>query len=212
MKVGVRAAILRRNCLTGAVALLLIASLAGCRRFGRAAAPSPATEPVTQSPQKALPAPAPSPQVVDQNYENSKAGIKLQYPSNWKPKPSNDDVVLLVPSASDSRTISLDEPSLPAHLPGLIPIGLVQNGYLDDLKKKHPGLKIEEQTEDDPRGNKGRLVHASWAADGKTMDEVTLLAVHGDHVYLLSLDTDRGQYPADRAVFDKIAKSLQWTK
>ena len=136
----------------------------------------------------------------------------MQYPSNWKPKPSNDDVVLLVSSASDGRTISLDEPSLPAHLPGLIPIGLVQNGYLDDLKKKHPGLRIEEQVEDDPRGNKGRLVHASWASDGKTMDEVTLLTVHGDHVYLLSLDTDRAQYAADRAVFDKIAKSLQWTK
>src|SRR6185312_966828 len=117
MDVGARFEILRRNCLTGALALLLVASLAGCRRFGRAAAPSPATEPVAQSPQKAFPAPAPAPQVVDQNYENSKAGIKLQYPSNWKPKPSSDDVVLLVPSAGDARTISLDEPSLPAHLP-----------------------------------------------------------------------------------------------
>lgn len=211
MDVGARAAILRRNCLLGAIALLVAVAVTSCRRFGRGSGPSPATEPAAQDLKKSAPAPTAT-QPVDQNYENSKAGIKLQYPSNWKPKPSNDDVVLLVPSASDARTISLDEPSLPAHLPGLIPIGLVQNGYLDDLKKKHPGLKTEEQVEDDPRGNKGRLVHTSWASDGKTMDEVTLLTVHGDHVYLLSLDTDRAQYPADRAVFDKIAKSLQWTK
>ena len=204
--------IVRAKFILVALAVLLAIVLTSCRRFGRGSGPSPSTEPVAQAPRKASSAPAPATQPVNQNYENANAGIKLQYPSNWKPKTSNDDVVLLVPSAGDARTISLDEPSLPAHLPGLIPIGLVQNGYIDDLKKKHPGLKIEEQVEDDPRGNRGRLVHTSWAADGKTMDEVTLLTVHGDHVYLLSLDTDRAQYSADRAVFDKIAKSLQWTK
>lgn len=212
MKTAPGLAILRAKCALVVLGVLLAIGLTSCRRFGRGSGPSPATEPTTPGLSKVSPAPAPATQPVDQNYENPSAGIKLQYPSTWKTKPSNDDVVLLAPSGSDSRTISLDEPSLPAHLPGLIPIGLVQNGYLDDLKKKHPGLKIEEQVEDDPRGNKGRLVHASWIADGKTMDEVTLLTVHADHVYLLSLDTDRTQYPDDRAVFDKIAKSMQWTK
>jgi hypothetical protein len=44
---------------------------------------------------------------------------------------------MLVPTGVklEDTSISLDVPKLPPHIPGLIPIGSVRNGYLDDLKK-----------------------------------------------------------------------------
>jgi len=94
----------------------------------------------------------------------------------------------------------------------MIPMSPAHQDYLKDIRKKHAGLKVEEDKEHALPGAKGRLVHSSWAENGKTFDEVMLLLIHQDHVFLLSLDTERQAYPAARADFDQICDSLKWTK
>src|SRR5688500_10322690 len=70
-------------------------------------------------------------------------GIRLSYPSGWSPVPSAELVLLLAPSPASKTVVSLDVPKLPPHIPGLIPLGAVVNGYVDDLKKQDPHVNVE---------------------------------------------------------------------
>jgi hypothetical protein len=206
------------------VLLCLVAFPLSCRRFGHAPVPAPATQPTaaptTTTARAALagspassPSTAPSDQKRTIEFANSGSGVTFRYPSSWKQKSSSEDVLLLVPvNGPESRSISLDEPALPPHIPGLIPMQPAHQDYLQDIKKKHPGLKVEDDKEHAFPKSKGRLIHCSWAEQGKTFDEVMLLLIHEDHVYLMSLDTERDAYPAARADFDEICNSWKWTK
>src|SRR4051794_39122136 len=67
------------------------------------------------------PAPAPAPATRKANtvaYENKQAKFRLSYPADWKPAPSKDYVLALVPkddalAAKADRMVSVDVPSLP---------------------------------------------------------------------------------------------------
>ncbi len=196
----------------------------GCRRVGHPPQPGPTSQPIATtalattrpalagSPTSA-PATAPSQAITSRSFTSEGAGLKLSYPSNWKQKTSSDDVLLLIPvQGPESRNVSLDEPALPPHIPGMIPMHPAHQDYLNDMKKKHAGLKVEEDQEHALPGAKGRLVHCSWVSQGDVFDEVMLLLIHGDHVFLLSLDTERDAYRSARSDFDQICNSLQWTK
>ena len=54
--------------------------------------------------------------------------------------------------------VSLEVPKLPPHIPGLIPLGSVVGGYIDDLKKQHPGVKVDDPSTNpaNGRGRRGR--------------------------------------------------------
>src|SRR5687768_2920171 len=75
-------------------------------------------------------------------------GVRLSYPPAWTAVPSDDFVLRLVPAgAADdaaSPSVSLDVPKLPPHIPGLIPLGSVVRGYVNDLKKNHPDVTVDE--------------------------------------------------------------------
>src|SRR5207248_3467006 len=83
--------------------------------------------------------------------DSERYGIHLDWPNDWTPRQSNDFVLELVPSARAAAssgvgsTISLDVPALPPHLPGMIKIGLVANGFLDDLRKEQKSVQVVEQ-------------------------------------------------------------------
>src|SRR5438552_659890 len=91
------------------------------------AAASSSTQPATQ----AVLRPATT-RSAGGTYANVKAGIRLDYPAAWAPRPSNDFELLLTPAreAVGERSISLDIPDLPPHVPGMIPMALVKKGYL----------------------------------------------------------------------------------
>jgi hypothetical protein len=142
-------------------------------------------------------------------------GVELTIPAGWISHPSVDYVLMLIyPPANEppDRSISLDVPDLPVHFPGLIPIGMVKNGYIDDLRKKFPQLQIEQDPTAEIPQAQARLVRSTWQDNGRRCHETALLMVHGDHVYILRANADAGTYGGTVAAFDAIAKSIRWIK
>ena len=135
----------------------------------------------------------------EQTFENAKAGVRLTYSSEWREKKSPDDLLMLVPvSGPENRTITLDVPDVPKHLPGAMALPLIQNGYIDDLRKHHAGLKVRESQNVTLASCNGRLVRSAWTQDGNEYTDVALLIVHAERVYILSLDSDLAGYTAVR--------------
>jgi hypothetical protein len=114
--------------------------------------------------------------------------------------------------ASLSQSISLDVPQLPWHLPGMIPMRLVRNGYLDDLRKRVGPLTIVEDAPREIPGATAHLVHTTWSKGGHGFAEVTLLFVHADRVYIIRADSTAEDYQATRAAFDAVVQSVRWIK
>lgn len=160
-------------------------------------------------------APTSAPQTPMTAFDGSAKGFKVGYPSDWTTKPSKDDFLLLVPANDSSKNapnITIDVPDLPPHFPGMITLKAVEHGYLDDLKKQHPALKIDEDCEQPITNGKARLVRTSWKDADRSSTETTLLIIHSDRVYLITADADAEKYVSTRAVFDGIVGSLQWVK
>jgi hypothetical protein len=146
-------------------------------------------------------------------FSNPKLGIALTWPGGWAKKDSKDFELLLVPDGKgpEGAELSLDIPDLPVHVPGMIPIGMVKDGYIDDLKKSHGQVTIQEES---PKvdGAKARKVHATWKKDGKEYQETALLLVHSDRVYILRSDSAMDDEPAVKAAYDEFVKSIKWVK
>jgi hypothetical protein len=148
--------------------------------------------------------------------DSERYGIHLDWPEGWSPRHSDDFVLELAPGGQgaapgDAETISLDVPDLPPHVPGMIPLRLVVNGFLDDLKKDHPSLQVVEQKDVSIPQESARRVVTTWKEkDGTEYRQDALVMVHSDRVYII-----RGTAPmkdADRArgAFDKVVSSLKW--
>ena len=109
--------------------------------------------------------------------------------------------------------ITLDIPDLPPHFPGMIPIGLVKNGYIDDLKKEvgKSGLDTKEEPSK-VAGAQGRMLRSTWLGkDQKATVETAWVLVHADRVYILRArfyDEDRRTPEA----FEEIVRSIRWGK
>lgn len=180
------------------LAMMLLS--AGCRH--RAAQP---VGPATQIP--------PADVAANPTYSNESAHIRFAYPARWETRKSEDYVFLAAaPGQPNGPSLSLDIPTLPFHLPGMIGIGLVQNGYLDDLKKQHPDLKVEPITPRTVSGVAGRRVESTWPQSGRPAAEIALLLVHADRVYILRVNGPADDLPTLRRVFDEAVNSIEWTK
>lgn len=108
--------------------------------------------------------------------------------------------------------ITFDVPNLPPHLPWMISLNKIEHGYVDDLRKSHPDLKIESAADHPVAGAKARLVRLTWAEGKATHTHLGLLMMHSNGVYLLSADADAPRLPATRQAFDRISSSIQWAK
>jgi hypothetical protein len=161
--------------------------------------------------QPAAPSPLVPPAVA---FEDRSTGIRLEYPGDWQPREHGDYALRIAPAgqASAGAEITLDIPALPPHLPGMIPLGLVEKGYVDDLKQSFPGLRVEERSDHRVPGAHARLVRSAWQADGGERAEVALLMVHGDHVYILRLTGPAGDVASARPIFDQTSRSIRWAR
>jgi hypothetical protein len=184
----------------------LAAAPAGCSR--RAAPRKPAPSPAT--------APAPAGSSAAERFSRPDLGVELTLPGGWRQRPSADYVLLLhAPGASDPSlaSLSLDVPDLPFHLPGMIPIGPVRSGYLDDLRKQVGPLTTEDLPPPDVGGAAARRVRSTWhAGAGAEFQETALLLVHGDRVYILRARTDPAHEAETQAAFDSVVRSIRWIK
>lgn len=177
---------------------ILAAAAIGCAAVtGSAKAPTsaPATAPAT----------APS----AQSFQDPGGLVRVQYPGEWKPQRDPDYALELT---AGPETFTLDIPDLPPHIPGMIPLSLVVNGYIDDLKKSHPGVKTDEETSPAISKARARRLHSAWSEKNGLEAEVTTLIVHGDHVFIFRIVCPADQLAADRIGYNGIVGSLRWLK
>jgi hypothetical protein len=134
---------------------------------------------------------------------------------NYQGKKVEDTTVLtLLPAGAkdDVRTIGVDLPELPPHIPGLIPLGLVTNGYISDERKQHPELKVEESAAATVPDARAHRVRMAWKEKGRGYFDMAVLIVHKDQILIFSADGDADGYEDIRKVFDSIIASIKWVK
>lgn len=176
--------------------IAVAASAWGCRSV--ATVPSPGQPPIA------------TPGVV------TKSGFTAACPTGWKLLDKGGDYALAaVPkSASGGENdpiVAIEVPKLPPHIPGFLPLGGVAGGYVNDLKKRYPDQKALEQSTIKLDGSDARRIVSSFQKDGKPCRELALLAVHGDHVYVITGDCDASTFEKTKSAFDALAASLKWT-
>jgi hypothetical protein len=145
------------------------------------------------------------------DYASPDGAFKTGYPVSWKTK-KGDATLNLLPvndSSGGKRLVTLDVPDIPFHLPGMVTMERVENGYQSDLKKKYPGLNITSDADETFPDAKGKRIKAT-AQDGTVIE--TLLAVRHDHVYIIASQTDPAGAHDGQAAVNMIEKSWQWTE
>ena len=166
---------------------------------------------VTAGCQTKRPSDAGSPPLADRREFASEAhGVRLSYPGEWWPVACDDYVLKLVHQGLE-QSISLDVPKLPPHVPGFIPLGMVVNGYVDDVKKKHPGVSISQPEAKKVSGANARRVTSRWKdADGQEHSEHAVLTVHDDRVYIFRANAPAAGIARVRQALDVILATVTW--
>ncbi len=154
----------------------------------------------------------PKPGVDAMTYSNDQYGIHFDYPVNWTRQKSNDFALLLVPADARVETASftLDVPDLPIHIPGLIPMGSVKEGFLKDLRKRVGAIEVKDLPNPSIPDADMRFLRSTWTADGKAMTQTALLMTHHDRVYILRWTADTDHEKPMEAGMRKIIDSLKW--
>jgi hypothetical protein len=149
-----------------------------------------------------------------ESFTSSPHHVAFSYPSAWHPV-AGDKVLTLVPKDESSigqNTILVEQPDLPPHIPGFIPLGSVENGFVDDLKKRYNSLQVDQSISQPLAGADGRLVlaHGLRGPNGAKVVVDGELCVRGDAVYLVVATTDDAHAASARDAFNRIVQSFRW--
>jgi len=208
----------RHHRLSAALTLAALAAAPICchhyvRPVSTPAIRPPSLQPTTRpNATAAVPSTSPPAAVKILAFDDKKGGSRLEFPDDWKPTPDPDDALQLTPSRGGTATITYSVPNLPPHLPWMIKLDKIESGYVDDLKKSHADLKIEQAVDHPIPGGKGRIVQIGWKQAGHRHTNLALLMVHGNGVYILSADADAADWAGTQRAFKLIMRSIQWTK
>src|SRR5438105_777042 len=66
------------------------------------------------------------------HFDGAKYGIAFDWPAGWHQEPDDSYELKLIPDIKPAQKdveVSLDVPDLPPHIPGMIPLRMVKNGY-----------------------------------------------------------------------------------
>jgi hypothetical protein len=142
-------------------------------------------------------------------------GLQLAYSSDWQPTASGDAdyALMLVPRENvngSDVSLSVEIPKLPPHIPGMIPLGSVVKGYIDDVKKQHPGVHVEPPVATKLAGANARRVTSTWTDSGKGLSEEAVLTVRSDRVYIFRANADEPNRQRAAHALDELLGSVQW--
>jgi hypothetical protein len=139
-------------------------------------------------------------------------------PDGWKLFDKGGDYALAaVPKGASgdddaAPMVTIQVPHLPPHIPGFIPLGSVADGYVRDLKKRYPDQTVDEKSAVKLGGTDARRIVSSFQNHGKPWRELAVLAVHGDHVYVITGDCAAADLAKTKAAFDSVVASVKWTE
>jgi hypothetical protein len=155
-----------------------------------------------------------TPSVALRTYQNKSAHFQLQYPSSWQPQENPDFVLSLVPvdskAGDPSRRLSVDVPSLPPHLPGMITLSRIKSGYIKSQKKKLPDAQIVTDAPQSVPNAQAEHVVVTGTLNGEKRTLDAVLIFHSERVYVIRVDTDSSYYPQAKPAFDQMIQSLKW--
>jgi hypothetical protein len=199
-----------RQVLKSAIVVLALAGV-GCQPGHAAEADSrsssSSSDDAAPSENAAKKSPAPAPEKT----QFSGPGVKLEYPGKWSRVDSKEYALLLAPTGDAAKqSVSLEIPKLPPHVPGMIPLGSVVKGYIDDMKKQHPGVKVETPANETVAKSAARRVKSTWDEKGQTLVEEAVLTVHGDHVYIFRDNGNKDHCDAASKSLGEVMSSVQW--
>jgi hypothetical protein len=177
-----------------------------------AAITPPATQPSTSPATQAVGALQP----VVKTFHSSPSAVQFDYPADWVPdKAQTACMAIRAPGSAGTgySSLSLDIPKLPWHLPGMITVGMVCNGYIDDLKKHqiHDAV-VKEKVPITVCGCTGQRITCRGHDNGQPSIDVAIILIHADHVYVLSVDSDETGCDTARKTLDVAIASWKWTK
>ena len=157
-------------------------------------------------PAAAKPAPPPSGQFVSPT-----DGFSVNYPPDWQQRPSSENV-LTVHAPTGSAELSIAVPKLPPHIPNMIPLGPVQSGYIDDLKKHLKNVTRGQSTDTKIAGATARRFTAAGQGDHGMHKLVAVIITRNDKLYIMTAEADENDFDAAQKAFDAAAASWTWTK
>ena len=167
----------------GLIGLFVVANLCcgtGCRRPAPTTVGGASTSLNAAPTEPQLPRSTTNPTTLPalMTFGGAKQGITIEYPGSWTSRPNPDfELMIIPPGAVPSRYISLDVPELPMHIPGLIPIGSVQSGYVDDVKKQFGNVQVTQITAPSMAKSSVRMVRCTGQQGGREIVDIALLAV-----------------------------------
>ncbi len=127
-----------------------------------------------------------------------------------------DTILRIAPAAGDAggqRFIAFDYPDVPFHLPGMVKVGLVQGGFVNDgLKTRLQNVNVDDQKPWPIPDAKARYIHATASDGQKAVCVNAVLAVHDDRVYIFDAECDPAFEPNARATMLGMVASVQWLK
>ena len=196
---------LMHHIIVSPVLCVALMTSTGCRRA------TPSAVAAGSGPISVASGPASRPTLI--SFGGEKLGIAFDYPGTWTAHDSKDYELLINPPGDPpGRCISLDVPDLPFHIPGLIPIGSVQGGYVDDLKKQHGAVQITQLAAPSLGKCSVRMVRCTGHTGDNNWIDLAVLVVHADRVYVLRASTDTAGESETRSVFDAVIRSIRWVK
>jgi len=145
-------------------------------------------------------------------------GVRVTVPAGWQEKKNPDYELYLVPvggapsSSDDDARITFDVPDLPPHLPWMLQMSRIEHDYEADLKKTHPDLKVDAAGDSKVPDAIARLVKSSWHQNGVRHEDVALLMVHANGVYILGMRAGERRSAEVNAAFEGVRGSMQWVK
>jgi hypothetical protein len=153
--------------------------------------------------------------LIDPNsvmFVSSAAHLRCGYPKTWHSIP-DDSILCLVPAGQavrDGHRLVIDTPDLPPHIPFLIPLGLVADGFVDDVKKRYKDVSVSPLVDRLLDGLSAKEVDATGRDVNGIVVVRALLCVKGDQVFVIDTKTDAAGAAAAGRVFDAVVDSLQW--
>ncbi len=144
--------------------------------------------------------------------------FSTDYAAGWVAIKKEDTYALaLVPAGhekdtdrSQAASLDVEVPKLPTHIPGMIPIGSVANGYVDDLKKHYGTVTVDERIVCTLAGVSGRRVVSSMKNHDKAWRDIAVMVCRNDRVYILSADCAAEDFAKTKADFDGVVNAWKW--
>ncbi|HLL87673.1 MAG TPA: hypothetical protein VK324_00055 [Tepidisphaeraceae bacterium] len=167
-----------------------------------------------------LPGPPTAPDV--QTYENRDADVAIAYPGDWVTRSNPRSVLSVGPKVASpadepaTPELNVAVPKLPFHIPGMIPLGEVERGYVDDVKKRHTDVRVvRSDAIPFDKANARRFVLSGRPNEGgpeRLYDVLVVYRGSTDKLYVITSESPAPDAAVAHRVLDDVLASWRWLK